>query len=159
MDQQTYLETRLEEQLNWYNAKSQWNQKWYKRLKIFEITAAALIPLLTGFTHDKEIIWSILVGALGALIAISAGIASIYKFQELWLEYRKVTETLHHHKYLFLTQASPYHTENAFTLFVETIEDIFAKENTKTLEIIAKETPNRSQQTTEHPQAPANQAN
>ncbi len=40
---------RLEDQLSWYDTKSMENQKWYKRLKIAEIVAAAIIPFAPGF--------------------------------------------------------------------------------------------------------------
>jgi hypothetical protein len=40
---------RLEDQLSWYDAKSMENQKWYKRLKVAEIIAAAIIPFAAGF--------------------------------------------------------------------------------------------------------------
>jgi hypothetical protein len=131
MDQQAYLEARLENQIDWYDAKSQWNQKWYKRLKVFEIAAAALIPLLTGFMHQQDSVWYIIVGVLGSLIAICSGIAAVYKFQELWLEYRNVAETLRQHKFLFLTKSNPYQTDTAFPNLVEAVEAIIAKENSK----------------------------
>ncbi len=143
MDQQAYLAERLENQIDWYDAKSQWNQKWYKRLKVFEITAAALIPLLTGFMHQQDGIWYIIVGVLGSLIAICSGIAAVYKFQELWLDYRNVAETLRQHKFLFLTKANPYQNDNAFPLLVEAVEAIIAKENSNWRNV---------QKTTEKPQ-------
>ena len=57
---------RLEDQINWYDRKSQSAQHIYKRLKIVEILAAAMIPLLAGlsFPHDK-----LVTAALGVLIA------------------------------------------------------------------------------------------
>lgn len=39
MNEDEYLNNRLEEQLKWYSNKSQTNQKWYKRLRLTEITA------------------------------------------------------------------------------------------------------------------------
>jgi hypothetical protein len=39
---------RLEEQIDWYDKKSALNQSWFKRTKIIELIAAALIPLLAG---------------------------------------------------------------------------------------------------------------
>ncbi len=129
MDQQEYIDTRLDDQINWYDKKSQWNQKFYKRLRIFEIVAASSIPLLTGFINKQENSWHIVVGILGALIAIFSGVAALYKFHELWIEYRTVSETLRHHKYLFLTKSRPYHEENPFPLLVDAVEGIISKEN------------------------------
>jgi hypothetical protein len=129
MDQQEYIETRLDDQIDWYDKKSQWNQKWYKWLRIFEIVAASAIPLLTGFINQQENSWHIVVGTLGALIAAFSGITALYKFHELWIEYRTVAETLRHHKFLFLTKSQPYHEENSFTLLVDTVEGVISKEN------------------------------
>jgi hypothetical protein len=41
---------RLEDQIGWYDKKSASNQSWFKRIKIIELIAAALIPLLAGFS-------------------------------------------------------------------------------------------------------------
>ena len=48
MNEDEYLNNRLEEQLKWYSNKSQTNQKWYKRLRLTEIISASLIPFLAG---------------------------------------------------------------------------------------------------------------
>ena len=39
---------RLEDQLAWYDRKSMANQQAYRRIKIAEILAAAIIPFLAG---------------------------------------------------------------------------------------------------------------
>jgi Protein of unknown function (DUF4231) len=44
--------TRLEDQITWYDRKSQSAQHIYKRLKVLEIFAAAIIPFLAGFHFD-----------------------------------------------------------------------------------------------------------
>jgi hypothetical protein len=36
---------RLEDQIDWYDKKSAFNQSCFKRIKIIELIAAALIPL------------------------------------------------------------------------------------------------------------------
>jgi hypothetical protein len=63
---------RLEDQLSWYDTKSMENQKWYKRLKVAEIIAAAIIPFAAGFGG-----LGILTGILGVLIVIFIGIRSL----------------------------------------------------------------------------------
>ncbi len=40
---------RLEAQIQWYSRKSQHSQKWYKRLKIMAIIAAAAIQFLPPY--------------------------------------------------------------------------------------------------------------
>ena len=55
---------RLEDQIGWYDRKSNSNQRTFKRMKVTEILAAALVPLFAGF----KLPW--LAGGSGALIAV-----------------------------------------------------------------------------------------
>lgn len=128
MDQNEYLEQRVDDQINWYSKKSQQNQKIFKYLRIIEFVAAASIPFLAGYTKRLDYL-QIITGLLGIIIAVIAGVLSLYRFQENWTEYRTTCETLKHEKYLFLTKVSPYDGTNAFTLFVEKIELLISKEN------------------------------
>ena len=129
MDESQYLDERIEDQISWYDKKSQWNQKWFRRLKISEVAAAASIPFLVGYIEVHGGI-KLAVGALGVLIAIiSSGIA-LYKFHENWIEYRTTSESLKHEKFLYLTNCPPYEGEDKFCLFVERIESLISKENT-----------------------------
>ncbi len=86
---------RLEAQLSWYDTKSMWNQKWYKRLKVAEIIAAAIIPFAAGFEG-----LGILTGILGVLIVIFIGIQSLNQYHDNWISYRSTAEQLKHEKYL-----------------------------------------------------------
>ena len=45
-DFQKYLEDRYYNQINWYDAKSIYNQKWYKRNEWGLIVLAAITPIL-----------------------------------------------------------------------------------------------------------------
>lgn len=128
MDEQKYIEERLEDQINWYDTKSQLNQKRFKQLKIIEILSAASIPFLVAYA-DKSIEIQVIVGLLGIAIAVITGIFGLYKFQENWIEYRTTSETLKHHKYLYETACLPYNKENRFQKLVQTCEAIISKEN------------------------------
>ena len=128
MNPQEYLEQRLDNQIAWYDAKSQYNQRAYKRIRVFEIVAATAIPLLSG-TMTLGSSGALMVGVLGAAIAVCSGVSALFKFHELWIEYRSVAETLRHHKFLYLTGARPYHEADAFVLLVEAIEGVISKEN------------------------------
>ena len=50
MDHEKYIKERLQDQISWYDKKSQWNQKLFKRLTLAEIVAAALIPFLNNIS-------------------------------------------------------------------------------------------------------------
>jgi hypothetical protein len=130
MEQDNYLNERLEKQIEWYEIKSKYNQTWFKSLRIIEILSAAVIPFVAGYS--ESIPYSqIIIGSLGVIIAICAGLSSLNKYQENWLTYRTTCETLKHEKYLFLTECKPYQEEDAFKLFVGRVESLISKENSQ----------------------------
>lgn len=114
MTEEEYLEQRLDNQIEWYSKKSKRSQNWFKFLRITEILAAATIPFLVGYVTDTTSGMKVIIGLLGVLIALVAGVISLNKFQEIWIEYRTTSETLKHHKYLFKTRSRPYSGEDAF---------------------------------------------
>lgn len=130
MNEEEYLNDRLNDQIGWYDNKSQTNQKWFKRLRFFEIIAAAIIPFLAGI--GTQISYnSIIIGTLGVMIAVSSGLSALYKYHENWIEYRTTSETLKHEKYLFQTKCSPYDSDDAFCKLVQRVEGLISKENTQ----------------------------
>ena len=104
------------------------NQKWYKRLRVIEISAAAAIPFLTGFIKDETDPLKIVIGLLGLIVVIITGIVTLYKFQENWIEYRTTSETLKHEKFLYITTSEPYNVEEKFHLLVQRVENLISKE-------------------------------
>jgi len=139
MNEEEYISHRLDGQINWYDKKSQWNQQWYKKLKAAEIFMAVLIPFLVGYITETAPGVKFAVGFLGVIIAVIAGLVSLYKFQENWIEYRTTAESLKHEKYLYLTKTGPYDGGNAFNKFVESVENMISKENTKWTQHIKKQ--------------------
>lgn len=128
MTPEEYIEQRVVDQINWYDSKSQKSQKWFKLIRALEIISAISIPLFAGFGQGTT--WSIiLIGILGAIVAILASLLSLNQFQENWIEYRTTCESLKHEKYLFLTRTEPYDKEEPFGLFVQRIESLISKEN------------------------------
>ncbi len=101
-----YLEQRVRDQIDFYDRKSLWNQSWFKRLRVVEIIAAAMIPFLTAIPDTTTMRY--VVGGLGVLITVVAGILALFQFQERWTEYRTTCESLRTERLLFLTKAEPY---------------------------------------------------
>ena len=129
MEETEYLSKRLDNQIDWYDKKSKWNQNRYKLLRILEISFGALIPILTPFISDYTLI-KILIATLGGLIAVIIGVQGIYNFHENWLEYRMIAETLKHEKFLYATNSGPYDSvDNAFKNLVSRIESVISHEN------------------------------
>lgn len=142
MDEAEYIEHRLEEQIEWYDRKSALNKKAFRRFQLIQLVMASLITLSGVISPSEFPMVSYIVPSLGALIAIVSGVIGLYKFQENWLEYRTVSESLKHEKYLFLTRSEPYNEAAPFNLFVNRIENIISEENSKwsqTMKEVSKE--------------------
>ncbi|MBB3697730.1 DUF4231 domain-containing protein [Flammeovirga yaeyamensis] len=133
MNSNQYIKERLDAQISWYDTKSIHNHKVYKSLCIIEIVAAAFVPFTSGIATGLETYVSlmfIITGILGISISIIAGILSLGKYQEKWIEYRTTSESLKKEKYLYLTENYPYNEDNSFRMLVQRIEGLISKENT-----------------------------
>jgi hypothetical protein len=54
MGEQEYFEQRLDDQINWYDKKSVFNQQRYKQLRTAEIVLSLLIPFATPFIPSNH---------------------------------------------------------------------------------------------------------
>jgi Protein of unknown function (DUF4231) len=117
---------RLETEIEWYDRKSNSNQRWYKRLKLLELAAAAVLPVFAGL---RSPVWA--TGGLAALIVVLEGTQHLYQFQELWITYRATAEALRHERFLYLAFAGPYMTEDRHRQLAERIEGLISQEHAK----------------------------
>jgi hypothetical protein len=118
--------TRLQDQIAWYDRKSQLNQSRFKLLKICQIVTAAAIPVAAGVSAPS---W--LVGGAGALIVVLEGLQQLEQYQQNWTSYRSTCEQLKHEQYLFLAGAGPYAAApDSEALLAERIESLVSQEHT-----------------------------
>jgi len=124
---------RLDDQLAWYNRKSGWNQRWYKRLRLAQLFLSAAIPFFSLGGPDG--FWSRLVpGLLGGIVATFEGIQQLYQFGDRWFEYRATAEALTHEKFLFLAGSGPYRDlppGSALPLLAERVEETVSQEHSR----------------------------
>jgi uncharacterized protein DUF4231 len=119
---------RLEDQIAWYDRKSSSNQRIYKRIKITEIFAAAVIPFLPSL--PIKIGW--VAGGLGVLITVLEGLLHLNQYQQNWIAYRSTCESLKHEKYVYIAKASPYSgVADARALLAERVESLVSQEHAK----------------------------
>ncbi|HEV8241358.1 MAG TPA: DUF4231 domain-containing protein [Thermoanaerobaculia bacterium] len=128
MDEQEYLKSRLDEQAAWYSARSQAAKQSYQRLRALEIVGAATVPFLAAYA-DKHVAVQVALGVVGVLLAVGAGLLSLHRYQEQWVEYRAMKEALVREKYFFVTRAAPYDGEQPFTLLVQRAEALMGSES------------------------------
>ena len=96
---------RLVDQLDWYDRKSQLNQRTYKRLKLIQLVLAILIPL-ASLVPDPVARYGQAIA--GAAIALIEGLQQMNQYATLWVSYRATAERLKHEMFLFLSAAGPY---------------------------------------------------
>ena len=120
---------RLEDQIVWYDRKSQINQRAFKRIKMVEILAAAVIPFLVAFDLP-QVRW--LTGGLGVLITVLEGMLHLNQYQQNWIAYRSTCESLKHEKYVYLGKAAPYaDAPDPRALLAERVESLVSQEHAK----------------------------
>ena len=120
---------RLEDQIAWYDRKSISNQQYFKRIKMVEITAAAIIPFLSASGLPK-VTW--VIGGLGVVITVLEGMLHLNQYQQNWTNYRSTCEALKHEKYVYVGKASPYAgVADPHALLAERIESLVSQEHAK----------------------------
>ena len=138
-NEEEYLQTRVLDQIKWYDKKSSINKKWFLYLKIGEIILALFIPFLSGYISDTNNSLKIIVGMLGIIVAAIAGLITLVKFQENWIEYRTTVESLKLEKFLFLANAGPYKdSADPYPMFVERFESLISNSTKKWVNYISK---------------------
>ena len=124
-----FIQSRVEDQIAWYNRRSLSAKKWFHGLRVAEIALASSIPFLVIFIDEIKSA-KYIVGGVGVLIAILSGAIALFKLQENWVDYRTTAEGLKHHRYLFTTKTDPYDAADAYQVFVVNIEGLISAEHT-----------------------------
>ena len=123
------INERLEDQIRWYDQRSGSNMRWYKRLKISEIAAAAVIPLLAASSIPHAVMAT---GILGVMVTVFEGLLQLNQYHENWIRYRSTCESLKHEKYIYLANAGPYTSvEKPRALLAERVESLVSQEHAK----------------------------
>jgi hypothetical protein len=127
---------RLVDEQTWYSQKARAARSAFKRIKVTEIVAAAIIPFLTGHTWPGV---TYLVGGLGVLITILEGLLHLNQYQENWTNYRNTAESLKHEKFLFLAKGGPYAgVADPWATLAERVEALISQENSQWVAALQK---------------------
>lgn len=117
---------RLEEQLGWYDTKSQSAQRAYKRVKVAQLIFGATVPVL-ALTEAS----SVVTAAVAAFIVVLEGTQQLYQWQTNWVQYRSTAEALKHEKFLYLAHAGPYSKSDRNRILAERVEGLVSQEHAK----------------------------
>lgn len=129
MSEEQYMKERVDDQIAWYDTKSIKAQRNYKLCTFAILCSSALIPFVTNLAIES--FWTkVLVSFLGVCATLSQGVINVNKYNENWIEYRTICETLKKEKYMYLTRAGVYAEQgNRFSYFSERIESTISQEN------------------------------
>lgn len=145
MDQdqfEKYLKNRYEEQIDWYDKKSLFNQKIYKYLQGTLIILTALTPVLIAFSfhYSKCVYLSFIPIIVSVVVAILTAALKTFKYQENWINYRTICETLKKEIHLYQAKIGDYREgADKEALFVERVESLISRENTLWIETCKEE--------------------
>lgn len=127
MSPQDYINMRLNAQIHWFNEKSIYNQKRYKRFKKAEYFLTFFLPVVGIIPLGDYLINKIMLILIGAIIAYLQFWSRIETYYELWYKYRTAYELLQKEKYFFETKSSEYsNCHDSFSLLVERTEGIIS---------------------------------
>ena len=117
----------LQDQIEWYDRKSRYNQRAFKYLKIGTMVAAALVPALAAIGGMARV-----TAGLGVLIVVLEGLQQLNQYHSNWLAYRSTCEDLKHEKFLYLAKAGNYASAtDPHALLAERIESLVSQEHAK----------------------------
>ncbi len=142
---ETYIQERVNQYQGWYDRKAVMCKSRFLRMRAFAVIAGVLVPVLTNLDYHVSIqshtfnLTKIAVSVLSLLVAIFVSLESVLHYREQWKNYRSTEQLLGHEQWLYETRVGRYKKlppEEAFSLFVERVEDAIASENSSTLNVM-----------------------
>lgn len=129
---QDYLETDLAKQRQWYSARASKHKAYAQRMGLAVIAGGGLVTFVAAIKPLEPGVATIILAALGFLIALVQGIMRIWRYDETWVEYRKASERMKREQRLYVNACGPYadgaDEEARFKAFVMAIEQVIAEE-------------------------------
>jgi 4-amino-4-deoxy-L-arabinose transferase-like glycosyltransferase len=141
----SYFDQDLFKQYEWYSERASRFKALAQRLGLLIMgcgVVTAFLPTLRGLLGTTIV--DLAVGTLGITVALVQGVQRIWKYDEIWPEYRKASERMKREWRLYVNGAGAYREladENeAFLRFVEATEQVIAEEQQIYFELRGGET-------------------
>lgn len=135
---ENYIEKRLLNQIAWYSKKSREMKKKYLFLNTTVFIINTIVPVILVLLDSFTLKVKFLIAGLVAVANFSNGLICANKYQELWINYRFMSEQLTKEKILFETKVGKYKINSEYTdndiselenLFIYTCESIMDSEH------------------------------
>lgn len=124
---QEFFKDRYKGQINWYSDRATRNKRFYYLFQWGVIILSASIPVLIASLPQ---IYQTVTVILSVILAIGTAGLKTFKFQENWINYRTISETLKKEKYFYDAELGDYSTaSDREALFVERVEALISREN------------------------------
>lgn len=91
---ETYVLHRIEGQIAYYEKKSSSYKKRYFRFSIATIVLNAMIPILSLFLPDANLVPKMIITVISSITTILTGVLAITGTKELWMRYRSNASSL-----------------------------------------------------------------
>ena len=125
---ENYLKERYGPEVSWYDNRASRNKQYYQGFQWAAIIISASVPVLVVSMPDK---FKWITAILSIVLAIATAALKAFKFQENWISYRTIAETLRKEKHYYDAGATEYAAvEDKEQLFVERVEALISRENT-----------------------------
>jgi hypothetical protein len=123
-----YLNERYGDQINYYSSQAATNKKLYNAFQWSVIIISAVLPVLVVSSLKEDYKWA--TAGLSLILAIGTSGLKAFKFQENWLNYRQLAETLKQEKYFYEAELGPYaNAPDKRATFVDRVESLISREN------------------------------
>jgi hypothetical protein len=122
-----YLNERYRDQINYYTSKAGRNKRMYNWFQWSVIIVSAVLPVLVvSFKEDYKYV----AAGLSVVLAIGTSALKAFKFQENWLNFRQLAETLKQEKHFLDADLGGYATAaDNRAMFVDHVESLISREN------------------------------
>jgi len=122
-----YLKERYEDQIKWYSDKATHFKRLYQFFQWMVIILSAVVPVLIIIIPKENELITVLIS-----VVLSIGTTGLktFKFQENWINYRTISETLKKEKYFYDAELDNYSScDDKKALFIERVESLISREN------------------------------
>jgi hypothetical protein len=122
-----FIEGRYKEQVEWYSGRASKNKTFYTVFQWITVGFSSAVPaMVIGIPQDYK--W--ITASISVIVAIGTSAIKTFKYQEIWLNYRTISETLKKEHVFFTHLLGDYaKADDAGRMFIERIETLISREN------------------------------
>ena len=143
MTAEEYIKNRVEQYQKWYDGASVKCKNRYLQMRAFSVVGGGLVPVLINVSSQYKLFGTpavqLIVTIISLLVVICVSLESVFHYREQWKNYRSTEQLLGHETFLFQSRVGRYRSltdPEAFSLFVERVEEAIAIENSSTLNVM-----------------------